>query len=164
MDSLLSDLRFAARALVAPPGCSSLAVLTLAIGIGVNAVAFSALNALLFKPSRFPGADTVGWIISRSPGKAALGVPVVSGHEFSPQQAAASDGVLVSQKLADRLWPGQRAVGEWLREGKDGRQFRVIGVAADVNHHMLGEAPREYLYRPLRPSEYADAVTVIVRT
>ncbi len=48
--------------------------------------------------------------------------------------------------------------------GRSGRQLRVIGVAADVNHHMLGETPREYLYRPLLASEYGDTVTVIVRT
>ena len=95
---------------------------------------------------------------------AALGVAVVAGEEFSPQHAASSDSVLVSRKLAERLWPGRSAVGEWLREGKDGRQLRVIGVAADVKHHMLGETPREYLYRPLLASEYADAVTVVVRT
>ena len=95
---------------------------------------------------------------------AALGVPVVAGEEFSPQFATSTDSVLVSRKLAERLWPGRSAVGEWVREGKDGRQLRVIGVTADVNHHMLGETPREYLYRPLMASEYADAVTVIVRT
>ena len=74
------------------------------------------------------------------------------------------DGVIVSQKLAARLWPGRAAVGEWIREGRSGRQLRVIGVAADVKHHMLAETPREYLYRPLLPSEYADTVTLIART
>ena len=68
MDTLLSDLRFAVRALVARPGFSALAVLTLAIGIGVNAVAFSAVNALLYKPLRFPGVETLGWISHASPG------------------------------------------------------------------------------------------------
>jgi putative ABC transport system permease protein len=95
---------------------------------------------------------------------AALGVPVVAGEEFSAQQATSVDSVLVSRKLAERLWPGRSAVGQWIREGKDGRELRVIGVAADVNHHMLGETPREYLYRPLLATEYAEAVTVIVRT
>ena len=95
---------------------------------------------------------------------AALGVPIVAGQEFTAQDITAGDSVIVSQKLASRLWPGRGAVGEWIREGQDGRPFRVIGVAADVKHHMLGEAPREYLYRPLLDREYADAVTLVVRT
>jgi putative ABC transport system permease protein len=95
---------------------------------------------------------------------AALGVPVVSGQEFSAREMTGGDSVIVSQKLATRLWPDRAAVGEWIREGRSGRQLRVIGVAADVKHHMLGESPREYLYRPLLSSEYGDTVTLIVRT
>ena len=34
----------------------------------MNAVAFSALNALLFKPLGFPGVEALGWIMTRSPG------------------------------------------------------------------------------------------------
>ena len=55
-------LRYAVRALLNRPWFSALAVLTLAIGIGVNTVAYSAINALLGKPMRFPGARELGWI------------------------------------------------------------------------------------------------------
>lgn len=54
MDSLIIDLRYGFRSLVNRPGGSALAILTLAIGIGVNAVAFSALDGLFMKPRRFP--------------------------------------------------------------------------------------------------------------
>src|SRR5688572_13263377 len=57
MSTLARDLRYACRAIRNNPGFSALAVLTLAIGIGVNAVAFSAIDALLSKPGRFAGAD-----------------------------------------------------------------------------------------------------------
>jgi putative ABC transport system permease protein len=66
--SLRSDLRFAIRALVARPAFSALATLTLALGIGVNAVAFSAVNALVLKPLRFPDVKTLGWMFYRTPG------------------------------------------------------------------------------------------------
>ena len=62
MDSLRQDLKYAIRALWHRPWFSVLAVLTLAVGIGVNAVAYSAINALLRKPMRFPGAEQLGWI------------------------------------------------------------------------------------------------------
>ena len=62
MDSLRLDLRFALRSLLRRPGFAALAVLTLALGIGVNAVAFSAVNALLLRPFKVADADRVGWI------------------------------------------------------------------------------------------------------
>ena len=62
MDALRQDIKYALRALRSRPWFSALAVLTLAIGIGVNAVAYSAINALLRKPMRFPEARTLGWI------------------------------------------------------------------------------------------------------
>jgi putative ABC transport system permease protein len=68
LGSVRSDLRFAIRALVARPGFSALAAVTLALGIGVNAVAFSAVNALVFKPLRFPDVQTLGWMFDRTPG------------------------------------------------------------------------------------------------
>jgi predicted permease len=62
MEALRHDLRYAFRALLHRPAFSALAVLTLAIGIGVNTVAFSAINALFAKPLRFPDAQELGWI------------------------------------------------------------------------------------------------------
>jgi macrolide transport system ATP-binding/permease protein len=66
VDSLLSDLRYAIRSLVRRPAFSALAIVTLAVGIGVNGVAFSAVSALLFKPFSFPGAERLAWIMSSS--------------------------------------------------------------------------------------------------
>ena len=62
MDSLRLDLRYACRSLLRRPGFAALAVLTLALGIGVNTVAFSAVNALLLRPLKVPDADRIGWI------------------------------------------------------------------------------------------------------
>ena len=68
MDSLLLDLRYAFGHLRRRPWFSLLAILTLAIGIGVNTVAFDAVDALLYKPFRFANADRLGWIMIPSPG------------------------------------------------------------------------------------------------
>ena len=70
MRSFTHDLRYACRSLVARPGFSLLATVTLAIGIGVTSVAFSALNGLLRKPQRFPDAERLGWILTKEPGNA----------------------------------------------------------------------------------------------
>lgn len=68
MDSLWLDVRHACRSLIARPGFTLLAILTLALGIGVNTVAFSAINALLLRPFRMADPDRVGWIMLTEPG------------------------------------------------------------------------------------------------
>ena len=50
IEHFIQDLRFAARALGKSPGFASVAILTLAIGIGANVTVFSLASALLFKP------------------------------------------------------------------------------------------------------------------
>jgi len=50
MDSLLRDLRFAARSLLKRPILTITAVITLALGIGANTAIFTLLDAVTFKP------------------------------------------------------------------------------------------------------------------
>ena len=93
----------------------------------------------------------------------ALGIPMRDGREFSDSDTRTGTAVIVSETMAARLWPGQRAVGRTIREGQEGRHLEVIGVAGDVKHRMMNEDPASYLYRPFRASEYAARVSVVIR-
>src|SRR6516225_5479901 len=57
MQSLLADLRFAARELRRRPGFALTAVLSLALGIGATSAVFSVIYAILIDPFPYPGAD-----------------------------------------------------------------------------------------------------------
>jgi hypothetical protein len=50
MTAVLADIRFAFRVLARAPGFVAVAVITLALAIGVNSAIFSLINGLILKP------------------------------------------------------------------------------------------------------------------
>ena len=76
----MTDLRLAFRRLLASPGFLATAVLTLALGMGANTLAFSVVNGLLLRPLPFDGAERIVWIFVHTP-QAPAERETVSGDE-----------------------------------------------------------------------------------
>jgi putative ABC transport system permease protein len=76
MRTIWQDMTFAARTLRKNLGFTSVAVLTLTLGIGANTVIFSVVDAVLLKPLPFRDADRLVFISQATPDKQTTGVPV----------------------------------------------------------------------------------------
>ena len=57
LHTFIQDLKYAARSLRKNPGFVCVVVASLALGIGANSTIFSVMNALLYRPLPYPGAD-----------------------------------------------------------------------------------------------------------
>ena len=67
MDSLLRDIRFALRGLAKRPAFTAIALLTLALGIGVNTAIFSAVDSVLLRSMPFKDAEALVAVWEHSP-------------------------------------------------------------------------------------------------
>jgi len=81
-----------------------------------------------------------------------LGIPIVRGRGFTPDETRDAPGVIVTESTARRLWPGEDPLAKTLREDT-GREYSVIGVAKDAQVSHLGELNTTYLYFPSGPQD-----------
>ncbi len=67
LSSMTRDVRYAIRMLLRNPGFTTIALLTFAVGIGVNTAVFSVFNGVLLRPLPYPDADriTMMWLDNR---------------------------------------------------------------------------------------------------
>jgi predicted permease len=76
-----------------------------------------------------------------------MGIPLVQGRGFTPEDRAGSQLVaLVSEGAAKALWPGQDAIGKRLTVL--GQSEIVVGIVADVNDGALADKPQAHVYVP----------------
>jgi macrolide transport system ATP-binding/permease protein len=90
-----------------------------------------------------------------------LGMPIVRGRTFTEAETR-SDApvVVVTESTAQRLWPGQDAIGKNLREDyalsgdeSQKKECQVVGVVRDSQASHLGQTDGLFFYLPAGPKE-----------
>ena len=68
-ESFIQDVRQGARTLARSPGFTAVAVLTLALGLGINTAIFSAVNAVMLRALPYPAAERLAslWEVNTKP-------------------------------------------------------------------------------------------------
>ena len=82
---------------------------------------------------------------------AAMGLPILAGRDFGPQDTAASPRVaVINETMARRFFPGGSPIGK--RFGMTGPEhsndIEVVGVVRDAKYYALDEAPEAFAYYP----------------
>jgi macrolide transport system ATP-binding/permease protein len=93
---------------------------------------------------------------------ATLGIPVLSGREFTRADSENAPLVaIVNRTMVTRYWKGEDPIGRRLQ--LKGRWARVVGVAADSKYESMRETPRPFFYVPLR-QEFVLRSALNIRT
>ena len=112
LDETWSDIRVALRQLRDSPGFTTLAAITLALGIGANGAIFALVDAALIRPLPFPNADRLVMVWERIP---SFPRGVVSSRNFDDWEARNRSFVfLICSELVSSS-AARSCVPMWLR-------------------------------------------------
>src|ERR1051326_1896373 len=131
MENLLKDLRYAFRSLVKRPGFTIVAILTLALGIGINTTVFSLANSVFLRQLPVASPQHLVWIFSDRDNSTSY--PEYLEYQ---QQTDLFDGVMAYEWVGLNL--GSNGQSERV-EGTlvSGNYFDVLGVKAELGRTFL---------------------------
>lgn len=94
-----------------------------------------------------------------------LGIPLVAGRDFNPQDAPDSPPVmLINEAFAREHFHGENPLGKRLKLGWGGNGPKeIVGIVGNVRHRSLSDAARAEMYVPQAQFDNAG-ITLIVRT
>ncbi|HET8552327.1 MAG TPA: ABC transporter permease [Gammaproteobacteria bacterium] len=92
-----------------------------------------------------------------------LGVPLLRGRAFGPQDTADSEPVVViDQMLANKYFSDTNPVGQYLVGG--GSKYRIIGVVPTLKTSLADEPSMETIYLPVSQGVWRPGLNLIIRT
>jgi putative ABC transport system permease protein len=143
MTGFLKDLRYAGRMLFKSPGVSLMAVMALALGIGVTATMFSIVYGALMRGLPFPGGDRIMIVLRTqlSQTNSRMSVPIHDYRDWQAQQKSFESLAAFYEGTVNVTWSDrpERYDGAFITANG----FQTLGVQP-----ILGRAFRDAEERP----------------
>jgi predicted permease len=138
LETLWQDIRFGARVLAKSPGYASVAVLTLALGIGANSTVFSAADAALLRswPAKEP--QRLARMISMTPQGEEESFSYPDFLDLSAQSKTL-EGILAYSRQAKTLRVGTQSYGV-LDDVVSPNYFQILGLDAELGRTFSADA------------------------
>jgi macrolide transport system ATP-binding/permease protein len=93
---------------------------------------------------------------------ATIGIPIVSGREFTRTDDENSPPIaIINETMAAKYWPAKNALGQRVKV-KDG-WLEIVGIAKNANYRTKLETPTPFFYVPLRQN-FGVQNTLLIRT
>ena len=139
MTTLLQDFRFGVRMLLKNPGVTTVAVLTLALGIGANTAIFSVVNGVLLRPLPYKNPERLLSLWENVPGHGRWRVSPANFLDWKQQNTAFED--MSAFGAASLTLTGDGEPEQILGSRVSSGYFSVVGVEPTFGRAFL---PEEY--------------------
>ncbi len=98
----------------------------------------------------------------------AMGIPLISGRIFTEADRGRKV-IVISQRLAERLWPGKNPIGQLVRlswADVQGSTYQIMGVVGDIRTVAMDKSPVMMVYCPpwLGAAATPQGASIVIRT
>ncbi len=139
---MITDLKYALRMLLKAPGFTTIAVLTLALGIGANSAIFSVVDTVLLRPLPFPQPNQLVMIWGTSPRNPEARGTGSFADFYDYRAQSRSFSAMAAYSGAGAVLNGAGAAQEINGIATSGDLFEVTGVQPMLGRGFTAEEAR----------------------